>query len=227
MAFRGGFQGILEHLRFFMDYFPDPSKYVGNLVFQGSNYPFWTNLEIVDILTIGEEIHEGWNDYSLAVEQEDGEIIAPRFAYYRLYNPVLDGCDSVGEVMMIGIQVITSTDPAVGCKAEIVQPEDFACLEEVLWSGEQWIVYDLTVTPYIESISPRWGTVEGGTEVTFSGARLSTVPSDYSILLDGIACEVTVAAVDSVKCITGPRTGIYEADPTLEIFIENVGYVGT
>ena len=40
MAFRGGFQGVITQLRFFMDYFSDASKYAGNLVLQGSNYPF-------------------------------------------------------------------------------------------------------------------------------------------------------------------------------------------
>ena len=85
----------------------------------------------------------------------------------------------------------------------------------------------MTISAYVETVSPRWGTVEGGTEVTFTGARLSTVPSDYSILIDGIPCAVSEAATDSVKCITGPRTGLYEEDPSLEIFIAGVGNVAT
>ena len=63
--------------------------------------------------------------------------------------------------------------------------------------------------------------------MTFTGARLSTEPSDYSILIDGITCEVTEANSDSVKCITGPRIDIYEEDPSLEIFIANIGNVAT
>ena len=61
--------------------------------------------------------------------------------------------------------------------------------------------------------------------MTFTGAKLSTETADYSIMIDGIACEVTTASVDSVTCITGPRTGLYESGPTLEIYIENVGKV--
>ena len=63
-------------------------------------------MEIEDILTVGEEIHEGWNDYDLYTVADDGTLLVDRYSYYRLYNARNAGCDDIGEVQLIGIQVI-------------------------------------------------------------------------------------------------------------------------
>lgn len=58
-----GMVGALDELRFFMDYFPSASTYDGTLVFQGSNDGFTEEAET--LVTVGIEIHEGWNYYDL------------------------------------------------------------------------------------------------------------------------------------------------------------------
>ena len=96
----------MVELRFFMDYFPDSSTYAGNLVLQGSDYPFLYPEYIEDLVVVGEEIHEGWNYYSLLNEETQ---MGPRYPYYRLYNAVDNGCDGIGEVILRGLQLIEST----------------------------------------------------------------------------------------------------------------------
>ena len=75
--FTDGMVGKLDEMRFFMDYFPDSSKFAGHLVFQGSNDDFSSDAET--IITVDYEIHEGWNYYDLTE-------IAPRYQSYRLFN---------------------------------------------------------------------------------------------------------------------------------------------
>ena len=65
MKFGEGNVGFLSSFKYFMDRF-DASKYVNNLILQGSNDDF--NLDVNDIVTIQADIHEGWNYYNF----EDG-----------------------------------------------------------------------------------------------------------------------------------------------------------
>ena len=64
------------------------------------------------------------------------------------------------------------------------------------------------MTPKLTSISPRFGTVVGGAEVTFSGTGFSSVISENSIVIDGIPCTVSSATATEVKCTTGKRPGL-------------------
>ena len=61
------------------------------------------------------------------------------------------------------------------------------------------------------------------------GENFSVESSDYTILIDGIECIVgdEDATTTSVSCLTGPRTGLYQLDPELSIFIDGIGYVAT
>jgi len=85
--------------------------------------------------------------------------------------------------------------------------------------------YSTAETPYIQSLSPRWGTVEGGTTVTFSGSGFSPSSGDYTILIDNVPCTATGATSSSVTCTTGPRTGRWTDDPQLSIQIAGKGLV--
>jgi hypothetical protein len=77
----------------------------------------------------------------------------------------------------------------------------------------------------LSTISPRFGTVTGGTSVTFSGTGLSATQSDYSILIDNVLCPVTASSTTQVTCTTAPRPGLVES--SLSISINGVGRVST
>jgi hypothetical protein len=79
--------GILEEVRFFIDYFSDKSIYNGNLKLQGASAVSGETETWNDILTIGVEIHEGWNYYKLQDDDVFGsDYELPKYRYYRLYN---------------------------------------------------------------------------------------------------------------------------------------------
>lgn len=59
--------------------------------------------------------------------------------------------------------------------------------------------------------------------MTFTGTDFSATNSDYTILIDKIACVVTAATSTSVTCTTGPRPGLHPS--SLSIYIQGRGYV--
>jgi hypothetical protein len=96
---------ILEEVRFFMDYFSNKfDLYNGNLKFQGSNDGF--DQEVVDIITIGAEIHEGWNSYKVA---------KPDYLSFRLFNAENNGCNGIGELKLYGKEVYDNQNSIVNC----------------------------------------------------------------------------------------------------------------
>lgn len=87
------------------------------------------------------------------------------------------------------------------------------------------MVYESDLTPLLESIEPRFGGVLGGDSVTFTGTGFSDQTDLYTIIIDGIECEVTAASESSVTCTTGDRPGLVES--SLEIYIDGMGDVAT
>ena len=83
-----------------MDAFTNKDFYKDKLQFQGSNDGF--NTDISPILTVGEELHEGWMYYRLDDTDLDIKIRDPRFRAYRLFNAESNGCDMLGEMHLIG-----------------------------------------------------------------------------------------------------------------------------
>jgi hypothetical protein len=81
----------------------------------------------------------------------------------------------------------------------------------------------------LTQISPRYGTVEGLQTVRFVGDNfpINLNNNDFTILIDEIPCTVTGVIQTTITCTTGPRTGPYELDPKLSIYIEGEGYVVT
>ena len=65
------------------------------------------------------------------------------------------------------------------------------------------------MTPSLDSISPRFGSVTGNTPVTFTGSNFPTDASLYTILIDNRVCTVTAATSTSVTCTTANRPGLF------------------
>lgn len=77
--------------------------------------------------------------------------------------------------------------------------------------------YRSSLTPVLESITPRFGSVVGGEEVTFNGANFPPEAGIYTILIDGRRCAVTSASATQIKCTTAKRPGLYP-EPSLTIY---------
>ena len=84
------------------------------------------------------------------------------------------------------------------------------------------------MTPVLTKIKPRYGSVEGNTNVVFSGDWSDNLDTTaYTILIDDIECAVNSVDASSLTCTTGSRPGLYTEAPTLEIYVDGVGKVAT
>jgi hypothetical protein len=118
-------------------------------------------------------------------------------------------------MVLSGVESIQSTANTYTCEVKAVIEEEETVLNSV--------TYDADLTPSLTSVSPRYGSVEGGTTLTFTGVNFVTDTSLYSIVLDGINCPVQTATETEVTCLTQPRPGLVET--SMEFFIQGKGYI--
>jgi len=203
MEFNQGFVGLLGQVKFFLNGVV-LSNYDGQLVFQGDNGQGWE-----DIFTTDGNVHEGWN-YKMF---ED--IARPAFRRYRFNGKVAGSCD-IREIKFSGVKAIQDNSQTRSCPLEMV-------IDGQMQTLQQQVTYSGSLTPSLDSITPRFGPVTGGTSVTFTGKQFSANQQDYTIKIDGFVCAVTAASSTSVTCTTAKRPGLH--DTTLEITIAGRGLV--
>lgn len=117
----------------------------------------------------------------------------------------MNGCDGLGEINFIGQKAFETEETSHSCSI-VVSGDDFPAT--TLTSTVNYMIYK---TPYVTAISPRWGTVEGGTSVTITGVNFKyDNGSNYVIEIDDIPCAVTSASTTYVTCVTGARIGLWE-----------------
>jgi hypothetical protein len=166
-----------------------------------------------ELFKVDGNVHEGWNFYSW----EKAEY--PKYRYYRFRG--LGGTSGpclINEVKFTGNEVIDNTDTTYDCPAELVMKgEENVVLGKPKYKGD--------ITPVLESMSPRYGAVTGGSSVTFKGKNFSASLTDNNIVIDGIKCVVTAATTTSVTCTLGKRPGLPEK--TLVMSVKGRGDVST
>ena len=125
----------------------------------------------------------------------------------------------MNEIKFTGVETIASDATQYGCKAEISIQGSKQDLTQ--HAGE--VTYYGALTPKLVSMSPRFGTVTGGTVVTFTGSGFSSVLTENTIVIDGIVCPVSAASDTAITCTTGKRPGLRVS--TLDIKVASKGNV--
>lgn len=80
--------------------------------------------------------------------------------------------------------------------------------------------YSTSLTPFIDSISPTFGTAAGGTTITLGGSNLPEDIDDVIVTIDGVECAVQATSVTEITCVAGPKPevldgfGMYVASKT-------------
>ena len=70
-------------------------------------------------------------------------------------------------------------------------------------TSAQTLTYRASLTPVIDSVSPRRGGTAGGSIITIEGRGLSGVQGQASVSIDGVACTVRTANDSVITCRTG------------------------
>jgi len=207
--FSEGFVAMLSQVKYFLNEIDDmEAMFADKLVFQGSN----DGNTYTDLHTSDSNTHEGWN-YIRWEEAAD----QPKFRFYRFKS--VGGSCKLNEVKFQGVEVLDEDSSTKQCPVKLIvggaAPIDL----------NADVTYDGDLTPVLESITPRHGTVKGGDSVTFQGAGFSQVTGEYTILIDGFACAVTSANANSVTCTTAKRPGLHAT--SLHMYINGKGKVST
>lgn len=87
------------------------------------------------------------------------------------------------------------------------------------------VTYDAASTPTITSISPRFGSVLGGTTVTLTGTNLQGT-STASVLFDNRECVVQSDSATQIVCLTSDKPYLPDS-PEVRIKIDGLGSVAT
>ena len=75
------------------------------------------------------------------------------------------------------------------------------------------------MTPIVRTVSPSYGDVFGGYDITLQGDNLNV--GSPAILIDGIGCVVSATTSSSIKCTVGSRLKIPSAGNTFTVTIGN------
>lgn len=205
--------GVLDEAKIFINYMALKSTYVNNLAFQASNDNFAT---FDELYRFGEEIHEGWNYINY---REEG-LNKPAYNAYRFMGNNTGAC-RVTEFRLHGVEAIASELTTHEC-TPVIYIGDEALTTATPLSP---VVYDAVVTPLLTKISPRFGSVLGGTTVTLTGENFSATAST-SVYFDNRECVVSSQTSTEIVCVTSDKPYV-PGDPTTEIEIEGMGLVAT
>ena len=102
-------------MKFYIEYFTDKSLYAGKLVFQGSDDFFSDPAAHDTLLTVGEEMHEGWNHY------ENPATNLKKYKQFRLVSSVAGGCADITGVSFTGKEMMDYQEPTLTCPVEITR----------------------------------------------------------------------------------------------------------
>lgn len=153
----------------------------------------------MNLFTVDQNLHSGWNYHKW---NDTTPTSYPKYRFYRFYGASTGACN-INEITFTGVETIDNEDSTYTCSAKLMIGSDQTDLNTVEYQG--------TLTTNLLAISPRFGTVVGGTPVTFTGSNFPTDTSKYTITIDGINCPVDSANSTSVSCTTGSRPGLVES----------------
>jgi hypothetical protein len=91
----------------------------------------------------------------------------------------------INEIKFQGVESIDNNDPTLTCDAKLVIGSEEDKMDPVTFKD--------SLTSSLSSVSPRYGPVTGGTQVTFTGVNFSANKEDYNITIDDIDCPVDKA----------------------------------
>jgi len=92
----------------------------------------------------------------------------------------------------------------------------------------QTVNFDQTLLTYVTSVAPRWGSVEGSTNIVINVDNLGTTdPADVQVFIDRVVCDISSVTLTTIDCTSRPRPGLYESEPTLDIYVNGRGKIDT
>lgn len=166
--------------------------------------------------TFSDEVHEGWN----YIDYRDDGVIKPAYNSYRFWGNTTGSC-KVTEFKLHGVEAVADENDNYQCTPKIMIGETEMSTSIPL----EPVTYSAAMTPKLTAISPRFGSVLGGTTVTLSGENLEGT-GQTSVMFDNRVCEVQSTSATEIVCITDDKPYVPDT-PVAHISIEGLGLVAT
>lgn len=111
MQFKEGYVGIVQQVKYFINYITDRTQYEDNLMFEGSN----DGETFTELFQVGGNVHEGWNYHNFE-QDEDAGTSYPAYRYYRMRGlGVRNGPCRIHEIKFTGREVIQDENDSYSC----------------------------------------------------------------------------------------------------------------
>ena len=169
---------------------------------QGSNdMSTWTKLADVT-----QTVKSGWNTRISSNSTS--------FRYVRYKHDINSNC-SLAEFEVWGVVYNKMAATLAGQASDVVYMDGFSSNEQTFAGA---ISYKATSTPVIDTITPWYGDINGGYEITLEGSNLNHATA--SIWIDGIECTSAASVnASAIKCTVGARPTI----PSENTFVATFG----
>ncbi|EAR87205.2 IPT/TIG domain protein (macronuclear) [Tetrahymena thermophila SB210] len=191
----------------------DASLFFGT-VFQGSvDGTNW-----VTLLTIGTDFHLGKNMYLIDtlvsnVQQTQKKNLQGAYTQFRLFDQSgLSNCQMV-EIQLFGWKrsAVVESGTTLAC------PVSVSVNGSPIFSLANNVIYDQQITYIVQSITPSYGSISGGTLVTISLDRAPDSSAKISVFIDGIICSDPKISQSSISCQTGPKSSSANSSLVVQI----------
>jgi hypothetical protein len=157
------------------------TKLKGSYVESSDDATTWTKIYTFSA------VYEGWNYWKIPSDE------SYEARYFR-FTGSTDSLCRLSEIRFSGVNLLDSSATSETCSVEVTDGSTTLTTTSV--------TYSTAVTPVITEISPKYGTVLGGTDLVFTGTNLSEVES---ITIDNVLCTNLVASSTSVTCTTAAK----------------------
>lgn len=212
MTFKDGHVAVLDEAKIFIGFLADKTPYVDQLAFQGSN-DAWASWEELHLFS--EEVHEGWN----YIDYRDDGTEKPAYNSYRFYGSASGAC-RITEFKLHGVEAIDDENSSFACSPKIFIGGDELSTSASLES----VSYTAAMTPKLTAISPRYGSVLGGTTVTLTGENFTG--SAATVWFDNRECTIDSLSSTEIVCTTDDKPYVPDTPETV-IDMEGMGLVAT
>ena len=206
-----GYTFQLDSVKIFLTNLLDKAPYTdGNLILQGSND---SGATFTDIHSYDDSIHEGMNSVDWKAP-----FVAQVYKVIRLQGAI-DGSCRIGEVKLIGVEVMDDNNASISCDAE-------ANIDGVV-SALISVTYNDAKTPSLSKmgVNPRFGSVLGGETLTLTGQGFAAGVA--TVKIDERDCAVTSKTDTEIVCTTSDKPYVPGQTPSLDILIAGSGRVAT
>jgi hypothetical protein len=169
MTLPTGQVGVLDSIKLLIsDVALDRMPYLSSAKIQGWNGSAWVDVWALDVTLL-----DGWNTKTFDAGSK------PAYYKYKYSSWRTGGC-KVGEIVFFGIVAVADTKSSTSCTASLVIDSTTTSLSSV--------TYDASITPKVNSITPRYGKVSGNELITITG--LNFIPGQTTVTIDKIACTI-------------------------------------